>query len=178
MFVEALANQQKPPIRLRNFLERLIHEEKGSTIDITSDGVRKVVGITLASALLSSSTGCQSELDEAGLRELKTDRVAYGAPALNYSAGLWNKAKTWSEKLAREGKLYHSNLPDNINTCWLSLGENVGYGPSVAAVQDAFMNSESHRKNVLREDWTDVAVGTAVNGVRVYVTQVYMKRCD
>ena len=43
-----------------------------------------------------------------------------------------------AENLARQGTLYHSNLTDGIKVRWCSLGENVGMGPSVDAVEKAF----------------------------------------
>jgi len=60
---------------------------------------------------------------------------------------------------------------------WCSLGENVGYGPSVAAIEDAYMNSSGHRANILSTKWNGAGVGYATNGKRVFTVQVFIKTC-
>jgi uncharacterized protein YkwD len=56
------------------------------------------------------------------------------------------------------------------------LGENVGSGPSVEAIQAAFMNSPGHRANILNPEfnWAGAGVAVAGNGT-VYVVQVFGK---
>ncbi|MBX3312801.1 MAG: CAP domain-containing protein [Actinobacteria bacterium] len=101
-------------------------------------------------------------------------------------AGLWNlpshydatkKAQAWAEKLARDGRLSHSNLPDGINSRWCALGENVGYGSSVAAIEDAYMRSSGHRANILSRRWNAVGTGFAKKDGRVYTVQVFIQTC-
>src|SRR5204862_1717148 len=51
-------------------------------------------------------------------------------------------------------------------------GENVGVGPNVDSLEDAFMNSPEHRANILDSDYTEIGIGTAVGkDGRLYVTQ-------
>ncbi len=137
---------------------------------------RGLVAMTLvtAAALLSACLGPQQAQVQA---EMNSDRRSNGLAglAINYSAQA--KAQKWAERLAREQKLYHSNLPDGIGDNWCSLGENVGYGPSVSSIQDAYMNSPGHRANILAKKWNGVGVGYAVNGRTVYTVQVFIKTC-
>ena len=58
-----------------------------------------------------------------------------------------------------------------------SLGENVGYGPSIATIESAYMNSPGHRANILASKWNGVGTGYATNGDRVYTVQVFIKTC-
>lgn len=109
--------------------------------------------------------------------ELNRDRVANRRVALRTQAAAQAKAQAWANRLASEGRMYHSNLRDGINVKWCSLGENVGYGPSVPAVQDAYMGSPGHRKNILASKWTHVGVGYAKNGNRVFTVQVFYRAC-
>jgi uncharacterized protein YkwD len=53
----------------------------------------------------------------------------------------------------------------------------VGYGSSVASVEDAYMRSEGHRDNILQSKWKYVGVGFAKAGSRVYTVQVFMQGC-
>ena len=47
-------------------------------------------------------------------------------------------------------------------TNWRWVGENVGYGPDVATVHAAFMNSPAHKANILDRDYTEVGIGAVV----------------
>ena len=133
-----------------------------------------VVAIACALALLA---GCLTEGQDAVLRELNADRRAHGRRELSLHDQATAKAQAWAEKLARENRLYHSNLSSGITTRWCALGENVGYGSSPAAVQDAYMASAAHRANVLSTTWNGVGVGHAVRGSRHFTVQVFIKTC-
>lgn len=128
----------------------------------------------IVAALLSACLGpAQSQVQ----RELNSDRVAHKLRPLTIQGEAQAKAQAWAERLARERKLYHSRLPDGIKSRWCSLGENVGYGPSVPAIEDAYMASAGHRANILSTKWTGVGVGYATSGTRVYTVHVFIKTC-
>ncbi|MBX3287484.1 MAG: CAP domain-containing protein [Actinobacteria bacterium] len=130
--------------------------------------------VIVVAALLSACLGpAQSQVQ----RELNADRTAHKLRALPINYDAQAKAQAWAEKLARERKLYHSRLTDNIHVKWCSLGENIGYGPSVASIEDAYMNSPAHRANILASKWNGVGVGYAKNGNRVYTVHVFIKTC-
>ena len=138
-----------------------------------------VAGLLFAS--ISLLAACLTPEQDSVLRELNADRTANGRTALVTHFQAQSKAQAWAEKLAREGTLYHSNLTSGITVGWCNLGENVGYGSSVAAVQDAYMASPGHKANVLNTVWNGVGVGYArgkVNGVWVVFTvQVFIRTC-
>ena len=130
--------------------------------------------VIVVAALLSACLGpAQSQVQ----RELNSDRVAHKLAALPINAEAQAKAQAWAQRLASERKLYHSHLPDGIRSKWCSLGENVGYGPSVPAIEDAYMASAGHRANILATKWTGVGVGYATSGTRVYTVHVFIKTC-
>jgi uncharacterized protein YkwD len=131
----------------------------------------------IAVALAALLASCFSPARDEALRLLNQDRTSRGIPALGSHGQLDAKAQAWAERLARENRLYHSNLSSGITACWRSLGENVGYGSSVAQVQAAFMNSSGHRANILNRSFDRVGVGVAYNGGRVYTVQVFMDAC-
>ena len=133
-----------------------------------------VVAIATALVLL---TGCLNADQSDVLSSLNKDRQAHGLRALPTNAQAQAKAQRWAEELARSGKLRHSNLPDGISGCWRSLGENVGTGPNVKAIQRAYMNSSGHRANILAGKWTAVGVGHARRGNVVYTVHVFIQTC-
>jgi uncharacterized protein YkwD len=137
---------------------------------------RRLIIVSLV-ASLSLLTACLGSAQTQVLSELNADRSANKLRTLPTQADAQRKAQAWVEKLARENKLYHSTLSDGIKTRWCSLGENVGYGPSVAAVQDAYMRSPGHKANILSTKWNGVGVGYAKNGNRVFTVQVFIKTC-
>lgn len=135
----------------------------------------RVVG--LAVALMVVLAGCISNGQTQVQSEMNADRKANRLTALPTHDQLNAKAQAWAEKLARDGKLSHSNLSSGVPSCWRSLGENVGYGSSAASVEDAYMNSSGHRANILSTKWKWVGVGHATAGNRVYTVQIFMQGC-
>jgi uncharacterized protein YkwD len=138
---------------------------------------RRHVAVMAVLLSLGVLTGCLRSTQSQVLSELNADRSAHHVRALDTQADAQAKAQAWADKLARENKLYHSNLPDGIHVKWCSIGENVGYGPSIPAVEDAYMNSPGHKANILSTQWNGAGVGYATNGSRVYTVQVFIKTC-
>ena len=143
---------------------------------ISSSKRRQVLVATVLCAM-ALLTGCLRSTQSQVLSELNADRAAHKLRTLGTQADAQRKAQAWAEKLARENKLYHSTLSDGIKVKWCSLGENVGYGPNVPAIEDAYMNSSGHQANILSTKWNGVGVGYATNGSRVFTVQVFIKTC-
>jgi len=137
----------------------------------------RYVAVAVMFCAMALLTSCLRTGQNQVLSELNTDRKAHRVATLRTQADAQRKAQAWADKLARENRLYHSTLSDGIKTRWCSLGENVGYGPSVAAVEDGYMNSSGHRANLLNTKWNGVGVGYAKNGNRVFTVQVFIKTC-
>ena len=137
---------------------------------------RQIMVVTIVAAL-ALLTGCLRAQQSQVLSELNADRTAHGLRALPTQADAQRKAQAWADKLARENTLYHSTLSSGINVRWCSIGENVGYGPSVPAIEDAYMKSPGHKANIINTKWNGVGVGYATNGKRVFTVQVFIKTC-
>ncbi len=130
-----------------------------------------VVVLTL---LLSA---CMSEEQTRAHDALNRDRRAHRLATLPTHDALNKKAQAWAVKLARDNRLSHSNLAQGLPGCYRAAGENVGYNTSVEAVQVGYMNSPTHRKNVLDRRWTHVGIGAAKNGNRWFTVQVFLQAC-
>src|SRR5690606_15455872 len=97
-----------------------------STPRTSSRGRRfSVAAVIVAAAMILSA--CLTPEQESVLNELNADRRANRLSTLGTHSQAQAKAQAWAEKLASEGKLYHSNLGDGMSG-WCNLGENVGYG--------------------------------------------------
>mgnify|MGYP002682711007 CR=1 FL=1 len=114
---------------------------------------------------------------DAVLRELNQDRTANHLRTLPTHWQAQQKAQAWAEHLAATGTLQHSNLTSGITVRWCSLGENVGFGPSVASIEDAYMASSGHRANILASKWNGVGVGYAKRGNYIYTVQFFIQTC-
>ena len=104
------------------------------------------------------------------------ERANRGLRSYSVASDLVTVARRHAQRMAAKGTIYHnSNLGSEVGG-WQAVGENVGMGGSVSSIHQAFMNSASHRANILDGDFTQVGMGTAYDGKGVlYVTQVFRK---
>jgi uncharacterized protein YkwD len=162
------------PSSLKGGEERAVNDAMNAT---SRPGRRTALAAVVLVAAFSLLTACLSPDQDQVRIAMNNDRVAYGLGALSVQMDAQNKAQAWAQKLASENTLYHSNLPDGINVRWCSLGENVGYGPSISAIETGYMNSPGHKANILNTTWNGVGTGVAYNGDRVFTVQVFIQTC-
>lgn len=136
------------------------------------------LGILAVLATAFLLTACLNEDQQKSFDLLNQRRAQNGRPALKLHDLAQKKAQAWAEKLAREKKLYHSNLRDGMGSCWRNLGENVGYANSIARVHDLWWNSPGHKANLLNTVFTGVGVGVAkASNGQFYVVHVFVRPC-
>ncbi len=80
--------------------------------------------------------------------------------------------------MAGTGRIFHNDkLATDLRASrlsWSLTGENVGVGPSVEVIQNAFMHSAEHRHNILDGRYNAIGVGvTSAADSRIYVAQVF-----
>jgi uncharacterized protein YkwD len=136
--------------------------------------VAGAVGLAVAVGLLA---GCLNPQQESVRTAMTHDRHAHGLRQLPVQMDAQRKAQAWAERLANDGYLHHSSLPQGINVRWCSLGENVGMGASVNSIEQAYMASPGHRANILATRWNGVGVGYAKRGNTIYTVHVFIKTC-
>lgn len=104
------------------------------------------------------------------------DRQPRGLTGLRTWTTLSYWAHVHSQQMASSGRLYHTanlgRLP--AVTGWRVLGENVGVGPDLRSINDAFMRSAPHRANILCRCFRLIGTGV-VRDARGYfwVTQIF-----
>ena len=106
-----------------------------------------------------------------------SDRTHHDRSALSFAERLAAYAKSHSEAMANKGYIHHST-GDQLREAlegykWELGGENVGVGASLESLEDAFMASEPHRKNILRRVYDHAAVGIARADDRIWVTVIF-----
>lgn len=144
-----------------------------------SHRTRRVVGIVAAASLaVVALAGCLSEEQKTVQTQINDSRAAAKLSQLVDSSTAATKAQDWAEHLANTGRLEHSRLTDGHQAgTWCRLAENVGTGPSLTSIHRAFLNSPSHRANILNPAFTHMGAGVAKSGDRYYVVHEFIQRC-
>ncbi|HEX7354565.1 MAG TPA: CAP domain-containing protein [Mycobacteriales bacterium] len=100
--------------------------------------------------------------DNAGfLAHLNGLRAAHGLPALSVASDLAAIATAHSAAMMVRQTIFHNASLTSEVSNWQVLGENVGMGGSVSAIDTAFDNSPEHYANEISSAYTQVGIGTA-----------------
>ena len=102
-------------------------------------------------------------------------RATHGRPVLDLDAKLSRYATRHSRQMARADTLFHTeDLAERLDGLdWSMGGENVGVGPSLTDLQDAFMGSKTHRKNILLKGYDHAAIGIVKSDGTLWVTVIF-----
>ncbi len=139
-----------------------------------------VVVLMLAVLLPAAAPAAEARTVEPGLEQQLTDlinrdRRAAGRSSLATELQLTRVARDWSQTMADARSLSHRpDLAGQISGDWQLLGENVGVGPSLSRLHDAFMASPGHKANVLGE-FNRVGVGVVEADGRLWVTVNFLR---
>ena len=107
--------------------------------------------------------------------KINSSRAASGLAPLETYWDLTDDARAHSSRMMDQGSIYHNPSLSSVTGVWQKLGENVGMGVDLNALHSAFMNSSSHRANILG-DYNYMGVGVKTDDAGVHwVTVVFMK---
>jgi hypothetical protein len=122
------------------------------------------------------ATASTTSLESYFVSHINAERTNRGLHALEIAQDLVEVARYWSAQMASDGAISHDpNLTSEVNN-WTMLGDNVGRAGNAADIHRAFMDSPSHRDNILGSRFTHVGVGVVDAGDRIYVTEVFVRR--
>jgi hypothetical protein len=125
-------------------------------------GVAVVVGI-LPVLLATVPARAAGGTAEAFLGKINSLRASVGAAPLSEDAALDSVAQRWADHMASTTTLAHNpSLSQQVSGNWTLLGENVGYGPTVDAIFNAFVASPHHYENLVDKAYNRVGIGVAV----------------
>ncbi len=147
----------------------------------TASRARRALAVVAgAAALAVALTGCLSADQTQDMTLVNQARRANKVGQVTAHTAAMAKAQAWSDHMARTGVLEHTGGGTSVNprplTGWCKYGENVGRGPSVAAVHQAFLNSPPHKANMLGPYNVMGTGATWANG-SVWVTEIYLQTC-
>ena len=101
-------------------------------------------------------------------------RISQGVQQLGWDDTLYVKAREWSQHMANEGKLSHSDLRSGAPAGWRILGENVAWNTSLVGAMEALEASPAHRANLLNPQFKRVAVGIIFQDGKYWVTEEFV----
>lgn len=144
-------------------------------------GRRTIVSILLLSATLAASAGTASPANATTILNPSERRMVYlinkarmqaHLPALQSSTALSGLARTHSALMAKHGTIFHTyNLGYVLrNFSWSLAGENVGMGPTIDLLHQAFMRSPAHRRNNLERRFHRIGVGVVWKNGIAFIT--------
>jgi hypothetical protein len=134
--------------------------------------------LALAIALLGSLVvvpSAQAAPGDTMVASVNASRQAAGLAPYAVRADLVAVALGQAQRMAAANRLYHNpNLATDVkNYAWA--GENVGYGPDLVTLHQAFMNSPAHRANILSARFTEVGIAVVAKDGVLWVAEVFRR---
>jgi uncharacterized protein YkwD len=158
--------------------------------DIANGAARPRVVREKASAVKAAVIVNTVSLERNAFAMLNQKRASYGLLPLAWNAELAAVARVHSQNMAEFSFFSHKGLDGKMVSDradatgvgkWRSIGENIaynrGYQDPVSKAVELWLESPSHRHNLLDDNWKESAVGIAVapDG-SYYFTQVFLKK--
>jgi uncharacterized protein YkwD len=137
-----------------------------------------IVLAALVPATTASSATCYSYSDKERNFARKINRARSGRDLrkLSLDPELSRVAIKQTRTMVDKNLLHHTpNLGRRV-TRWITLGENVGYGGTVASLHKLFMRSSAHKANILGRRFRFVGVGAKRARGHLWVTVVFESR--
>lgn len=110
------------------------------------------------------------------VRLLNQRRVSRGLRALVVKSDLVTIARRQSQRMNVRGDIYHNPRLSREVTREVEVGENVGVGPDVPGLDQAFWESAGHRSNIVYAKYNEVGIGVVRSEFELYVTVVFVHR--
>jgi len=106
---------------------------------------------------------------------INDDRADKDRAALELDLDLSRYAKRHSQDMVDAGALFHTiDLAAKLKgKHWSIGGENVGVAPSLPDLEDMFMASTPHRRNILNREFDHFAVGVVESDGNFWVTVIF-----
>ena len=106
------------------------------------------------------------------MRKINEARQRRGLGALRWDKQLGYVARKHARQMATNNAVYHDpNMGEEI-TRWRTLGQNTGAGRNCRGLFRSFMQSHTHRDNILGR-WRFLGVGIEYSGRKIFVQQVF-----
>lgn len=136
--------------------------------------------IGLAVPAPAAAQGHDADAESTFIALVNEVRAEAGVAPLAVDSQLRGLARAWTAEMhagncGGDAHICHAgSLSAGVTHEWAKLGENVGTGPNVDSVTEAFINSPGHYANILDPEFTHIGVGVMWDGARLYTTHRFM----
>lgn len=166
-------------------------EPRPILVDVIGSRTRAVKPVRYTAVSSSTvSLGSANDTEARAFELMNAQRQASGLQSLQWDEQIVALARTHSESMAAGKFFSHKDMnggyvDDRAAKLgifnWLALGENIafmkGYNDPATIAVNKWMQSTSHKKNILSSQWRESAIGVAVAADgSVYFTQVFISR--
>lgn len=172
------------PAQTNNFQDQNSVVVAGKSEDVRARSDEKTSGVK------ASVVGNTAAVERAAFDLLNQKRLENGLKSLVWSDQLATIARVHSQNMAnlnffshrgRDNKMVSDRADDVGLSKWRAIGENIaferGYQDPVTKAVELWLDSPSHRHNLLESTWKESAVGVAVGpDGSYYFTQVFLLR--
>jgi uncharacterized protein YkwD len=134
------------------------------------------VFITLMFIGLARPANAATDAEKTMKRYMNHERLDRNIQRMRMSDRLVQIARAHSREMSASLSLYHNaELAQDLSSVNFSIaGENVGVGPSLESLHQAFMDSRPHRENILRGKFDHLGVGViGSSDGRIWITVVF-----
>jgi hypothetical protein len=110
-----------------------------------------------------AASGSTASMESDFVARINSLRASKGLAPLVVDSELTSIGRRWAGKMAAAGAISHNaNFPNEVTADWVKLGENVGKGPDVGSIHNAFVASSHHYANMVDPAFTRIGVGVVV----------------
>ena len=110
------------------------------------------------------------------LAHVNSLRASKGLGPLTMVSDLTSIAEGHSEAMLAKETIFHNPSLASVVTNWQTLGENVGMGPTVDALDNAFDNSPEHYANEINATYTQIGIASVTDSRgEIFVTLDFRK---
>lgn len=135
-----------------------------------------VIGVVAAIALALPLPAPAADIEPAESRFAQLiagERTRAGLASYRVAPDLADVARAHAQVMAAGGRLYHNpSLREQVQD-WEVVGENVGSGEAAEEIHQAFMDSSTHRRQIVSTRLVEVGVGVVRRDGLIWVSQVF-----
>ena len=145
---------------------------------------------TVKATFASTAFGSANAVETRAFELMNAQRLAAGLQSLQWDEQIVALARSHSESMASAKYFSHKDPSGGYVDSrasklgifnWMAIGENIafmkGYEDPASMAVEKWMQSTSHKKNILSSQWRDSAIGVAVaSDGAIYFTQVFISK--
>src|SRR5438132_6997929 len=147
----------------------------GARSALAAAGVLLVAStVLMAGGVARADSGVSAGDETQFVAAINQVRTGHGLRTLAVNSSLVAMARQWAQTMAGSGLRHNPDVAAEAPPGWAVLGENVGKGPTVTDIEDAFVASPHHYENMADAGFNALGVGVFVDEGVVWVAEEFM----